>query len=851
MTTQKTLLAAFACGLLACGAVGTAAAQSQITDADGDTRVETNRGGGDDDFIYLRAGGTDRLLLRGARIEPLNNGQSIFLGNGAGQNDNLTTNRNLFIGQLAGQSNVNGQQNTALGYQALRFAPNTSFNTAIGPYSLDALTSGNNNSAIGKFALSAMTSGTSNAAIGPDAGRNMTSGDRNAFIGAEAGLARTGGSDNVAIGYGAGRNSGAGSGNVFIGTQAGRDETGSNKLYIANSETTTPLIKGDFAAEELEITGEVKIDSGTDFSPIELTTSSTSNLITFDNSTGYAGYVGAASSDRDMVLATTGSNTEGEVRIGTRGGSDLNVTTDHLVGIGTLTPDAKLEVSSASSDPQLKLTQTGSSDFARLRFEKSAAPTKYFDIAGAAAGTGSAGDLNFFYFDGTTGRNIMTIEGSQDQVGIGTTNPIDATFVVEKDGSAQRAHIGIFQDNATEPARFEMDNVNGNGANWQIQSRTASSGNTSYWQVVERAAKTDANQEVIFHVDGELNRVGINNENPAADIHIGTSTGASIQFGSYERIEDGGSATIEVNSTFVPGSTSFYNLGTSSLQWNNLYLSGSVLFAPGGGGQSSRAAGGEGFAYGLEEIMALRPAVYDVAQADGSTARKLSIAPASMQEAVSELYVTEVVTAVEDDKSDAPAFAKTALDAPAVNTLDLVPVLVAAMQEQQAEVEDLRAENAELQEQLDQLVAFGTASDEIATMLADMERTKSEIEQLKADLTACCMNAQGGGVVAPTGATGASLVGVLTPESLATPSLEQNAPNPFHNDTQIRYYLPEGQRGELVIFDNLGRELTRTVAEAGVNYFRVEGGSLAEGAYRYSLVVEGAVIDSKQMILTK
>ena len=38
----------------------------------------------------------------------------------------------------------------------------------------------------------------------------------------------------------------AGSGNVFLGNEAGYKETGSNKLYIDNSDTSTPLIYGQF-----------------------------------------------------------------------------------------------------------------------------------------------------------------------------------------------------------------------------------------------------------------------------------------------------------------------------------------------------------------------------------------------------------------------------------------------------------------------------------------------------------------------------------------------------------------------------------------------------------------------------
>ena len=50
-----------------------------------------------------------------------------------------------------------------------------------------------------------------------------------------------------------------GTGNLFLGYQAGYDETGSNKLYISNSNTATPLIYGDFSTNQLVINGSLGI----------------------------------------------------------------------------------------------------------------------------------------------------------------------------------------------------------------------------------------------------------------------------------------------------------------------------------------------------------------------------------------------------------------------------------------------------------------------------------------------------------------------------------------------------------------------------------------------------------------
>lgn len=54
-----------------------------------------------------------------------------------------------------------------------------------------------------------------------------------------------------------------GSGNVFLGHNAGYNEMGSNKLYIENSDISTPLIYGEFDNNLLQINGTLKIVDGT------------------------------------------------------------------------------------------------------------------------------------------------------------------------------------------------------------------------------------------------------------------------------------------------------------------------------------------------------------------------------------------------------------------------------------------------------------------------------------------------------------------------------------------------------------------------------------------------------------
>jgi hypothetical protein len=53
----------------------------------------------------------------------------------------------------------------------------------------------------------------------------------------------------------AGYSTTTGTGNVFLGHKAGYNETGSDKLYIDSSDTSSPLIYGDFSADTITING--------------------------------------------------------------------------------------------------------------------------------------------------------------------------------------------------------------------------------------------------------------------------------------------------------------------------------------------------------------------------------------------------------------------------------------------------------------------------------------------------------------------------------------------------------------------------------------------------------------------
>ena len=185
---------------------------------------------------------------------------SLVLGNG-GQNLSHSSGvqgfNNTFVGLGAGLNNTTGNYNTVLGKDAFYTNDTGRYNTALGLESLYYNSSGEFNTAIGVDALYQNTTGRFNVAVGQSAGHAKQTGDNNVFLGYEAAVgsgALTLVDNNTIIGYQAGHSATNNwTGNVMLGYQAGYNEAGSNKLYIDNSNTISPLLYGEFDNDYLHV----------------------------------------------------------------------------------------------------------------------------------------------------------------------------------------------------------------------------------------------------------------------------------------------------------------------------------------------------------------------------------------------------------------------------------------------------------------------------------------------------------------------------------------------------------------------------------------------------------------------
>lgn len=82
--------------------------------------------------------------------------------------------------------------------------------------------------------------------------------------------------------------------------------------------------------------------------------------------------------------------------------------------------------------------------------------------------------------------------------------------------------------------------------------------------------------------------------------------------------------------------------------------------------------------------------------------------------------------------------------------------------------------------------------------------------------------------------------------------LYQNTPNPFKEQTTIRFSLTDNTKNAAIcIFDMTGKMLKKLPISSRESSISINGWELGEGMFLYTLMVNGQEIDTKKMIITK
>lgn len=399
---------------------------TRIIDQDGDTKIQVEESA-DEDVIRFDVAGTERWVMVGNRLESKNSNFSTYIGENAGLSHTAGAFYNIGIGSNALRNNSGGDRNSAVGLDALQ--NNTgSWNSAFGFSSISANTSGNFNSAFGTYSLRAITTASGNSAFGYGALANNSVG-----------------SNNVAIGFGAGGST-SGGGHVLIGFQAGETASGDNKLYIENSNSSTPLIYGDFAVDSLVINGKLTVTDTLKFikdaAAGKVLTSDVNGVATWQTPSGGADgdgiYDGSGSLSGNTVV-TGGANTLDFTTTATAG-FNVNDTVfsvdgaNNRIGIGTAAPTLTLDVHNNSTEGVALLRNNNIAGYSSLEIQDNTGALKttfgYGNASSAIpfAYTFTTANTDYKFVIGAADR--MFINSTSGNVGIGTITPLGALHTI-------------------------------------------------------------------------------------------------------------------------------------------------------------------------------------------------------------------------------------------------------------------------------------------------------------------------------------------------------------------------------------------------------------------------------------
>jgi hypothetical protein len=193
---------------------------------------------------------------------------------------------------------------------------------------------------------------------------------------------------------------------------------------------------------------------------------------------------------------------------------------------------------------------------------------------------------------------------------------------------------------------------------------------------------------------------------------------------------------------------------------------------------------------GLKEILKLRPISYQDSR--NGNVQKFGLVEKEVQQ-----VVPEVVRDWQVSADEAGMFSKVPASKIAIEYNAFIPLLIKGMQEQQQKIITLEERIAKLEKALNS--------------------------------------------VSSNDVSGKQIAGV---------SLLQNQPNPFNQNTIIRYTVPAGANAQIMIYDATGR-LIKTLQATQSGQSQINASELKPGAYKYTLVTNGNVVASKTMVLLK
>lgn len=491
------------------------------------------------------------------------------------------------------------------------------------------------------------------------------------------------------------------------------------------------------------------------------------------------------------------------------------------LGIGTTTPAFKIDIrstgvasmsiKSTGSNANILLDRKGSTGTASLTYRTNGINNWQ---------TGTVGNNHYVIKNTNLNKVVVYCDYVTNRVGIGSTAPgfalsvnggtgtadtvAAADVVVQKTGNYSIAAIRGTSQPAAGYGIGVQGNGNdvgvlGNGGNWGVYGFGGAVGTWS-----ESAGFADTTSATGNEADGSDNIAGPSNFGIGAYVQ---SNASQFNYGIY--------SVCGLTGTPADSDDTHHN-------WAG-YFNGDIVSS-----RSYRFSDGrlknnvQPITNALEKLNKLQTATYTFKQSEFPDlalpgGNQLGFIADNMQSIFPELVrnaTSPKITGVRGKQ------ARNSVEFKAVNYEGIIPVLVAAVNEQK-QIVDQKAE----------------------ALSAKVNQLEKENAELKSRL----------------GAIEKSLGLVNTADKQAAgtvsngASLEQNNPNPFTQQSIIKFNVPAGfHSAQLIITDMKGNEMKSiNISNAGFGQVTVNRSELTAGTYLYSLVIDGAKADSKTMVLTK